>query len=110
MQKKTRGLCLSCGKQLISRASGKFCNNSCHSDFKYKQYIERWKANKESGNINKYSDSISKHVRRYMLEKANNKCQICGWSEINPTTNSVPLTINHMDGNWRNTVDRKSVV
>lgn len=41
-------------------------------------------------------------VRRYMLEKYNYKCSKCGWGEVNPYTNLVPLQIHHVDGNSTN--------
>lgn len=39
-------------------------------------------------------------IRRYMLEKY--KCSKCGWGEVNPYTNLVPLQIHHVDGNSTN--------
>ena len=39
-----------------------------------------------------------------MLELHDNKCPQCGWHEVHPITKKVPLTINHKDGNSRNTV------
>lgn len=45
---------------------------------------------------------ISKHIRVYMMEKYSNKCFRCGWCEVNPITNRVPLEIEHIDGNYKN--------
>jgi hypothetical protein len=36
------------------------------------------------------------------LEKSNYKCEKCGWGEINPFTNTLPLEIHHLDGDYRN--------
>ena len=36
------------------------------------------------------------------FEKYNNKCQICGWGEENPTTHKIPLQIHHIDGDCTN--------
>lgn len=44
-------------------------------------------------------------MRRYIFEKFNNKCSKCGWSEINPYTNRIPLEIEHKDGNWKNSFE-----
>ena len=41
-------------------------------------------------------------LRRYIFEKFQNKCCICGWSEINPYTNTLPLEIDHIDGDYTN--------
>ena len=32
-----------------------------------------------------------------------NKCSSCGWNQINPFTNKIPLEIDHIDGNCENT-------
>ena len=45
---------------------------------------------------------ISSHIRRYMREKYNNQCSRCGWCEVNPYTNKVPLEVEHIDGNYLN--------
>lgn len=79
-----------------------YCNNKCQSEYEYKQYIELWKQNKISGTTGKKCKDISRHIRRYLFEKNNNKCSKCGWGEINIFTNTVPLEIHHKDGNCLN--------
>jgi len=37
-----------------------------------------------------------------MHEKHDSKCEQCGWGETHPTTGLVPLTIDHIDGDWTN--------
>ena len=95
--------CLNCGKELKYKSSNsfhKFCDNKCQAEYNYKQYIERWKNNLESGLSGKYQ--LSQHIRRYIFEKYNNKCCQCGWSEINPYSNTIPLEIDHVDGDYTN--------
>ena len=36
------------------------------------------------------------------MNKNSCKCEICGWGETNKYTNTIPLEIHHMDGNYRN--------
>ena len=36
------------------------------------------------------------------MPKYNNKCSRCGWGEINPYTNNIPLEVEHIDGNFMN--------
>jgi hypothetical protein len=97
-----KGICLNCGKEYtIHRSSkGKFCSNKCQADYEYKQFIERWKNGEETGLRGEYS--ISKHIRRYLFEKYNCSCQICGWNEVNQFTGKVPLEIHHIDGDYTN--------
>jgi len=45
---------------------------------------------------------VSNHLRRYLLEKYEYKCSVCGWSKKNPYTNIIPLEIEHIDGNYLN--------
>lgn len=90
--------CLNCGKE-INKGS-RFCNNTCYAEYERKQYIERWKQGKETGIIGE--DGIATAVRKYMFEKNNNSCEICGWHEINPYTGLIPLQIHHVDGNCKN--------
>ena len=69
-------------------------------DYRYKEYIKRWKNGEEDGMSGKYG--LSGHIRRYLLEKYNYKCEICDWSEENPHTHTVPLEIHHKDGDYTN--------
>jgi len=95
--KKPRNNCLNCGKECLRRPNI-YCNNKCYNEHQQKQYIKRWKEGKEDGS--KKPDSISNYVRRYLLEKYDNKCKKCGWGEKNPTSNRIPLTVHHKNGNW----------
>lgn len=91
--------CLNCGKLLNNRQT-KYCSNICQTDYQYKQYINRWKSGEETGLSGEYS--ISQHIRRYLMNKYSCKCQLCGWGEVNPYTNTTPLEIHHIDGDYKN--------
>lgn len=59
---------------------------------------------KELGYIKENSDiCVSGHVRRWIIERSENKCEKCGWNERNSSTNKVPLQIHHKDGDSMNT-------
>jgi hypothetical protein len=51
--------------------------------------------------------AISGHVRRYLLEKIGEHCEMpdCGWDKRNPVTGKVPLTVSHKDGDWRRSTE-----
>lgn len=91
--------CLNCGKELV-KYQQKYCSHNCQLSFQRKEYITRWKNSEESG-LRGQKD-LSVHVREYLLEKFNHRCQKCGWGEINPTTGRIPLEIHHIDGDYRN--------
>lgn len=97
-----KGVCLNCGKEFILYLSsnGKYCCGKCQNEYQHKEYIERWKNGEENGLTGKYY--ISGHLRRYLFEINENKCERCGWGEVNPYTNRVPLQIHHIDGNCQN--------
>ena len=94
--------CKNCKKKLLGRNKS-YCNNRCQGDYQYKQYIIRWKQGLETGLRGRYA--LSNHVCRYLREKYDNKCHKCGWSKINQFTNTVPLEVEHIDGNYLNNVE-----
>lgn len=94
--------CLNCGEKL-HKGQYKYCSLNCQKDYQRKEYIEKVNNGevsglKKIGNTYKISDSI----RTYLLQKYNNKCQKCGWGELNPITGKCPLEIHHIDGNHAN--------
>lgn len=91
--------CLNCGKELTDKRN-KYCNNKCQAEYQYREWVTRWKEGKESGISGSYG--ISKYLKRYLLEKFHYKCAKCGWGETNPYTNTLPLEVEHIDGNYQN--------
>lgn len=103
--KKDPNSCLSCGKPVIKDVNQhlyKFCDRACQTEYKYNQYIERWKAGLEHG-ICHYT--VSGYIRRFLFRKFDNKCAECGWSKTHPITGNIPLEVEHLDGNWKNNVE-----
>lgn len=92
--KSKRKYCLNCGK-ILSNRSSKFCSLICLNEYKYKERINEW--------LNGYNPIIkgghlSPYIKKYLMNKFNNKCELCGWGEINPVTGKVPLEVHHIDG------------
>lgn len=98
---RVKKLCLHCNARL-NRSAKIYCSFSCQQIFEYKAYIEAWKNGIEDGNRGVITKFLSRHIRRYLTEKFGGKCSICGWDKKNPVTNSVPLEIDHIDGNSEN--------
>ena len=94
-------LCLNCGKPLKDTRT-KYCSNKCQVDHQYIEYIKLWKDGTVSGRVSGSTLQISNHLRRYLFEKYDNKCCLCGWGMINPQTGKSPLEIHHIDGNAEN--------
>lgn len=98
---KNYGNCLYCGSPLKT-GNRTFCNNHCQHEYEYIDYIKKWKNGEISGMIGNAWIDISKYIRRYLFEKFDYKCSRCGWSEINPYTNKLPLEVEHIDGDATN--------
>lgn len=41
-------------------------------------------------------------LRKYIFNKYDSKCCKCGWTAVNPYTKSIPLEVDHIDGNSNN--------
>jgi len=91
--------CLFCGKVVRN----KYCGPACQHAYHRKVYIERWLAGEETGSVGSDDTTdVSDYVRRYLLEQASYQCTQCGWSERNVHTNTIPLEIDHINGDWQN--------
>ncbi len=97
MPRKPRALCAcGCGRE-VPKATYKFFSNQCQADFEYREYIENWKLGLESGTVGTIGQ-ISRHIKRYLREKYDDRCSECGWSKHHPITRKVPLEVDHING------------
>lgn len=96
--------CTNCSADL-ALSQVKYCSNKCQSEYQYSQYIQLWKYGEVNGSRGSNAIGLSKHLVRYLKEKYQNKCRLCAWSEVNLSTNSVPLEIDHIDGDANNNAE-----
>ena len=82
--------CINCG--LISKNN--FCSITCSHEYKRKEMFKLI----ESGD----TSLISKKYKQYLIHIHGEKCMECGWCSINPTSNKVPIELEHIDGNSEN--------
>jgi predicted restriction endonuclease len=101
-QRKPKNVCKNCDK-FTNRRSDTYCSNTCQADYQHKSYIQSWK-NGETLGLQRLG-VVSNYIKNYLRGKYDNKCLLCGWSEINAITGKVPLVADHIDGNWRNNVE-----
>jgi hypothetical protein len=94
--------CANCDKSLSKRHQIKFCSNVCQKDYQHKSYIAKWKDGVVNGNRGIISGNISAHLKRYLFDKFNEKCVLCGWNKTHPITGNTPLEIDHIDGDAEN--------
>lgn len=90
--------CLFCGKELTTeQRHNKYCSHECEVQARHKEYIKKWL------NLGQFEKKpLPYSIRNFLLEQKENKCELCGWDKINPTTNKSPLEIHHIDGNYLN--------
>ena len=93
--------CLNCSKPINKK--NKFCSNKCQKEYEYKQYIKRWKEDKETGLRGEYQ--ISMYIKTY-----HNRCVRCGWGEVNQYTKNIPLEVEHIDGNYKNNKEENLIL
>lgn len=86
--------CGICGKKL-RKSKRRACSHKCHDELLYRDYVAGWLAGHLPGG-NGYN--VSSYVRRWLVQKFGERCSICGWAEINPTTGRVPVQTEHKDG------------
>ena len=104
--KSKTGICKYCGKEFLIYEShrGHYCSKECATLGEKEKIINDWKNGKITGYRN--SDyKISKTIREYILKKHEMKCDVCGFSGINPYTNKTILQIHHKDGDAPNTTE-----
>ena len=96
--------CLRCETLLLAHQS-KYCSNVCQKEYEHEIYIKEWRAGRKSGVRGKNAKNISRHLVRYLFEKYKARCSSCGWSVVHSQTMTVPLEVDHIDGNAENNVE-----
>ena len=98
MDSKNKFICKTCGKEFESYQRNRlFCCGECRTKYYNKVKFEEWQNGKEYK-----TEKLPDFIRRYLFEKHNNKCQICGWGTENPNTHKIPLQVHHIDGDCTN--------
>ena len=81
-------LCSVCSKILTGKQET-YCSHSCHQ-----------KINSEKRIIDGIAGPVP--IKRYLIKIRGNKCEVCNWAEINPTSGKIPIELEHIDGNHKN--------
>lgn len=101
-QRVVQNPCLNCGNP-VPRKPNKYCCQKCQIDWQYADYIKQWRIGLVDG-LNTLGN-VNPYVKRFLREKFNNQCSLCGWSKVNIHTGKVPLVADHIDGNWKNNTE-----
>jgi predicted restriction endonuclease len=84
----------------VKRKPAIYCSVRCQKDDEYHTFVRKW-LNDEVDGTRAY-DVTSRHIRRYIVEKYGERCQMCGWAERHQRTGKIPIHLDHVDGNARN--------
>lgn len=89
--------CLGCDHPYhpVRGSRGMYCSNKCR--WHHKKLLI-YKAIEEGT----YQSLNSNLLRKYLVEKRGEKCEVCGWNKINPTSGKCPIQVDHKDGNAEN--------
>jgi 5-methylcytosine-specific restriction endonuclease McrA len=98
--------CLVCGDP-VNYGGRLFCSLHCQQEWAYRQNIQAWKDGKLPGGS---ATQVAPYVRRFIFEKYNHKCARCGWHKLNEKDGKSTLTVEHIDGNSRNTVEENLIL
>ena len=99
-------ICLNCNRPINKR--NKYCSNKCQKEYQYNIYINKWKNNEVDGMRGEYQ--ISSYIKTYLFKKYGSKYARCGWGEVNKYTNTIPLEIEHIDGNYKNNSENNLIL
>ena len=98
--KRVRPMCANlCGKS-IAKGNKYFCSNACRAASHNDAVVAAMRTNNLGERI-----ALPRPIRRYLIAKLGERCQQCGWSERHPVTGSVPIEVEHKDGDWRNNAE-----
>jgi len=97
-REKKEKTCKFCNNEIVN--NNIFCNNKCQQEFQMNQRINMWLNGKNYLRGNGLT--IPNWIRKFLLEENDNKCSLCGWSQINEFTGNIPLEIDHIDGDAKN--------
>lgn len=64
--------------------------------------ISGWLAGTENPCSKGWQFLLKNPIRAWLIARAGNKCEKCGWSEVNQFTEKSPLQIHHLDGKASN--------
>jgi len=86
-REKIENICKFCGKNIQN--SKVYCDNTCQQSYQRQKKLEE----------NKTTPRV---LRTLLIKKYGPSCMECGWSKENPFTKTIPIELEHIDGNSEN--------
>jgi hypothetical protein len=88
--------CFYCDRWL---KKGKYCSRSCQNNKRRQEVRQEWYLDASKGS--NPDGSLRVICRKIILEDNHHRCSKCGWSEVS-ANQTIPVEVDHIDGNWRN--------
>lgn len=97
----TKRQCLNCEKS-VKAYKGKYCSNKCQKEFEWKE-VKILIAEDTNHNLGVLcSEHRNAKYKRYLIEQKTASCEECGWNKLNTFTNTIPVELEHIDGDCTN--------
>lgn len=100
-KRRPQGYCRDCNVPI--RSNERYCTE-CRPSWRARALsvkIDAWTSGDRD--IASYkTGALAEWARTHLLTLAEYKCTECGWDKPNPITGKPILTVDHVDGNWRN--------
>lgn len=82
--------CRNCGTQIApGRLERKYCSEKCCAEYRFNESVNS-------------KNPSSRTMKTFLIKEHGTSCMECGWNKINPTSNKVPIELEHIDGNSKN--------
>lgn len=91
-QKGSKYKCLNCAAGIGKK--GKYCSINCSTEWRFNEFIKV--VEKDDGSLS------PKRYKRYLIHMHGEKCMDCGWNRKNIYSNTIPIELEHIDGNSEN--------
>jgi hypothetical protein len=86
--------CPGCGTGI--KSANTYCSNKCKSSYELSIWIKRWLERTLSP-----KEETHGRTKRALIHLFGNKCQRCGWCEVNLVTGIAPIELEHENGDWK---------
>lgn len=86
-------LCVQCGEKFKTKTGRIYCSDECLNISRLNRALE---------NPSLPNGELKYTVKRELIRRAGDMCSECGWDTPNPTLGRPILTVDHIDGNWKN--------
>lgn len=87
--------------QKTFRGNGKnYCSYRCSTDAARMEKVKLWLEGKSDGRRGK--TATGNYIKWYLIQERGEKCELCGWCEINQHTGNIPIELEHVDGDFTN--------